>query len=57
MTGVGMLEKLLAEGIIWVEELNYVGRASDGVIVGLGAVGHEKALELYLATHPTPDTW
>lgn len=48
---------LLADGTIRVEGREYVGTASDGVVVSLGSVGEERQLLAYLLAHPSPETW
>ena len=51
------LEFLLALGTLWVEGREFVGRASDGVVVSLGGLDERKQIEAYLLEHPTPETW
>lgn len=52
-----LLDSLLASGVVWVEGSDYIGRASDGVVVSIGIVGMERTAEDYLKIHSTPDTW
>jgi hypothetical protein len=52
-----LLQLLIAEGRIWLDEEDYVGKAADGVIVSLGVLGGEKQLSEYLSTHPDPEDW
>lgn len=60
-----ILGSLMESGVIYREGNEYVGKASDGAIVSLGystrdLTGRwsgEEALENYLRSHPTPDTW
>ena len=52
-----LIEELIRNGHAWIEGQEYIGRASDGVEVGLGMLGDEKAMYAYLGEHPTPDTW
>lgn len=58
-----ILARLLAEGHIFVEREQYVGRtgvpsimAPEG-LVGLGCVGDEEATESYLRKFPSPQQW
>lgn len=60
------IARLLGEGILFVENNDLVGKASDGTILSMcsGLMGVKKYdkktldnLEHYLASHPTPDTW
>ena len=60
------IAKLVSQNILFVEGNEMVGRASDGVVVGMccdfvGVTKHDKKmldnLEHYLSSHPTPDTW
>ena len=53
---VPKLADYIASGTIWIEGNDYVGRASDGVIVAIGNVGLEPDVESYLETY-TPDKW
>lgn len=57
MSKFPVVDEALKEGKIWVENGEYVGRASDGVIVNLGAVGCEANLTLYLIIRPDPKDW
>jgi hypothetical protein len=55
---MNILADLITRGIVWIERgQEYVGRASDGVLVTLGSVGDEKQIIAYLTEHPTPDSW
>lgn len=48
------------DGTAWAEGVQYgewVGRASDGVEVGLGMVCSEDQIERYLTAHPTQGDW
>lgn len=51
------LDRLLAEGLVWTEESDFVGRAADGTIVSLGMVDRPDWTEDYLTERPTPDLW
>ena len=51
------LQEYINNGTIWIEDDEYVGKASDGIIVGLGSVGEEERMERYLKACPTPDKW
>ena len=51
------LDALIAAGTVWVDDGEYVGRASDGTEVSLGYVGDEPAVARYLAANPTPERW
>ena len=51
------LQTLMLEGTVWTEGDDYVGRASDGVVVALGGIGYETQLENYLVTYSGPETW
>lgn len=60
------IARLLGEGVLFVENNDLVGKASDGVVLGMivGLMGIKKYdkkmldnLEHYLTSHPTPDTW
>lgn len=51
------LEKLLLSGDVWIEGTDYVGRASDGVIVSLGRTDERLSVEAYLETNPLPKNW
>lgn len=59
------LDRLLAEGALWIDGPDYVGIAADGIEIAVGTVGpggkkheaFEGRTEAYLVDHPTPDTW
>ena len=51
------LEKLMHDGTVWIDDGEYVGRAADGQVVGLGSVGNESSLESLLAERPSPADW
>ncbi len=51
------LQALIDSGTVWIDGGNYVGKASDGVDVDIGEVCYEDTVEMYLAEHPTPNTW
>ncbi len=51
------LKALLLKGTVWIEDDEYLGRASDGVVISLGVVGHESGAERYLRANPIPDKW
>ena len=51
------LQALMDAGSVWAEDGAYVGKASDGVIVQIGNVGHEDTVEMYLISNPTPHHW
>jgi hypothetical protein len=51
------LDRLLADGVVWQEGRDYVGRAGDGVIVSVGSVDSPASTEDYLYTHPSPCDW
>jgi hypothetical protein len=52
------LERLIEEGLIWIDKNEYVGRASDKTEVGFGVVGmDEERINWYLTYHNTPYTW
>ena len=52
------MSELLRTGAIWIEdESEYVGKADDGTIVALGAVGFEESAERYLVANPNPSDW
>lgn len=57
MNGKEILESLLADGAIWLEGREYIGRASDGTEVALGSKDREDTIVQYLAIRPTPDDW
>jgi len=52
-----ILCRLFAAGIVWIEGTDYVGRASDGIVVQVGSVATEDATEDYLESHPFPSDW
>jgi len=52
-----LLENLIAMKLIYLDENEYVGIASDGTEVNLGYIGNEKRIEYYLQSNPTPSTW
>lgn len=51
------LQQLIDAEQAWLSDdgSEYVGRASDGTIVGFGT--SPEGIEKYLQTNPTPDTW
>jgi hypothetical protein len=60
------IASLVSKNILFIENNELVGRAADGVVVGMccgltGVKKHDKRvldnLEHYLTSHPTPDTW
>ncbi len=51
------LDALIALGTVWIEDCDYVGRASDGTVVSLGSVYDAGGTEGYLCEYSTPDTW
>jgi hypothetical protein len=51
------LDRLKAEGLVWVENGEYVGRAADGAIVSVGSIHDEVGTERYLRAHPSPEQW
>lgn len=48
---------LVAKGLIWEDNGDYVGKAADGQEVAIGVVGYEDNVEEYLKDHPTPESW
>jgi hypothetical protein len=56
-----MLDAAMAAGYVWTENgYEYLGRAADGVVVGIGCVLRPKdllAIEAWLRDYPTPDKW
>jgi hypothetical protein len=53
-----ILDKLLSDGLVWLEGGEYVGRATDGVVVRLGEFGEEEIMEVYFADgFANPETW
>jgi len=52
-----ILDSLIYAGTIWIEGTEYVGKASDGVVVLIGTVGWEKDTERYLTQRPKPEQW
>lgn len=50
-----LLDKLIADGIVWVDGNEYVGRASDGAEVNIG--WNRKSAETYVEFHPSPAEW
>ncbi len=56
-----ILEKLIKSGDVYIEKNGslpwYYGKASDGVHVSLGEVGHENQINDYLKTHASPEDW
>jgi hypothetical protein len=60
------IASLVSKNILFIENNELVGRAADGVVVGMccGLTGVKKYdkrlldnLEHYLTSHPAPDTW
>ena len=51
------LDRLLQSGDIWIERGEYIGRASDGIIVSIGTIGFEQDAERYLRARPDPKDW
>ena len=52
-----LLNKAIQFGWIVLEGEEYIGIASDGCRVGMGRVGQEDEIEIYLCDRPTPDYW
>jgi hypothetical protein len=52
-----LLQSYLDSGQIWIVDGEYLGRAADGVEVGLGIVGGERTLENYLVHQGGPEAW
>ena len=50
-----ILDRLILEGIVWVEVNTYVGKAADGVTVSLGC--DKDQVERYLTANPSPSDW
>ena len=55
--GVGIMAMLVADGVIFFDGTEIVGIASDGTEVSIGDTREQDAACIYLASHPTPDTW
>lgn len=51
------LAALIESGSAALKDEAYIGTASDGVEVQLGALGYESMIEIYLADYPTPESW
>lgn len=51
------LQELMESGLIWYDkdDMEYVGKASDGTEVSLGCV--ESEINTYLDHRPTPEQW
>lgn len=49
-----IVARLTAEGSLWVEGSEYIGRASDGTIVNVASVDFPS---LYLVRNPSPTNW
>lgn len=52
-----LLVQRMAEGLIDIDDGEYVGIAGDGTEVRLGAVGEEEQIESYLRANPLPQNW
>lgn len=55
--GHPILAAHLASGSVYSDGGEYFGLASDGIIVLMGNVGQEDALEAYLDRYPEPSDW
>ena len=53
----GLLQKLIKAKVVFIDNIEYIGKAVDGKEVSLGNVGDEKQIEKYLKDHPTPKDW
>lgn len=53
----GLLQKLIKAKKIFIDNGEYVGKASSGEEVSLGSIGDEKSVEKYLKSHPDPKDW
>jgi hypothetical protein len=51
------LARLVEAGLVRLQGREYVGQASDGVEVNIGAVGFERYAENYLSARPSPEQW
>lgn len=52
-----LITRLRAEGHLWFEGTQVIGRASDGVEVDLGDLRDRDSLRSYLQAHPGPENW
>lgn len=52
-----ILDKFLDDGIVWVEDGEYVGKASDGTVVSLGNFHDPGIVEIYLKHNQDPSNW
>ncbi len=52
-----LLAAHVASGVIYSDNGEYFGIASDGIHVLMGNVGQEDALEAYLGDYPQPADW
>jgi len=57
LKGKDILSNFMKDKTIFIENKEYIGKASDGAEVNLGNVGDELKLYSYLESHPKPDTW
>ena len=56
--GKQLLNGYLADGTIWIDGPDYVGRTSDGTEVSMGAArGNEPGITRYLENRPMPSMW
>lgn len=51
------LKDYMDSGVVYVDDTNYIGIASDGVHVILGDIDDLTSIENYLAAYPNPDNW
>jgi len=53
------LDRLIEEGLVWIEGNDYVGKAADGETVSFGLADdrNKKNVERYLKANPKPEDW
>lgn len=51
------LNRLIQAGHVYVDSVDYIGKASDGEDIYLGSFGDEPILEQYFIEHPDKTTW
>jgi len=52
-----ILASLIEQNLVCKEGSEYVGLASDGLLVSLGNIVEPHLVEKYLQARPTPDLW
>lgn len=52
-----ILDDLIARGLVFKKDHDFLGFAADGAVVLVGDDSHMADTERYLERHPSPESW